>query len=112
VKTILGVASLLAIGIAAFTMWGSMHARRAAWSGSQIFIHGTPVCVMQRDGGIEAFVGECGSLSGDRGEEAELPGGMPPHRFGIPGYGLPPGHPPIDGGPGGNGGAGTRRIPI
>lgn len=110
-KEILAFVMLLAAGIGAFTMWGSMHAHRAAGSGSQIFIHGTPVCVTQRAGGIEAFVGECGSLSGGRGEDAELPGGVP-HRYGIPGHGLPPGHPPIDADPGGIGGDEVRRIPI
>ncbi|GAB4233719.1 MAG: hypothetical protein OHK0028_09610 [Deltaproteobacteria bacterium] len=110
-KTILAVALILATGLAAFAMWGAAHARRMAWSGSQIFIHGTPVCVMQRNGGIEAAVGECGSLPGAREEEPDPSGGMP-HRFGVPGSGLPPGHPPIGSDPGMMGGEGVRRIPI
>ncbi len=61
-------------------------------SSSQIYIHGTPVCVFQQGRDIVAKVGECGM------------GKFPPgtdtlERLPFHGYGggeLPPGHPPID----------------
>ncbi|GAB4364491.1 MAG: hypothetical protein Kow00128_06210 [Deltaproteobacteria bacterium] len=60
---------------------------------SQIYIHGTPVCVTQRPHGILAQVGECdpGRIS----PHGEYSGEVPVH--GHRGRDLPPGHPPIDG---------------
>jgi hypothetical protein len=64
-------------------------------SSSQIFIHGTPVCVTHRGGEIEAAVGECGVLSdnphgGSGGFHKSHPVPGDPH------VGLPPGHPPVE----------------
>ena len=61
-------------------------------SSSQIYIHGTPVCVTRVGEEIMARVGECGipRLPPDAG----TPGSPPYH--GPPGMRLPPGHPPID----------------
>jgi hypothetical protein len=50
VKTILATALILALGITGISLWGAVHARRMAVSSSQIFVHGTPVCVLQRGG--------------------------------------------------------------
>lgn len=63
-----------------------------ASSSSQIYIHGTPVCVTQEGKDIVAQVGECGVPR------------LPPYAdslerlpfHGRPGTQLPPGHPPID----------------
>lgn len=65
----------------------------ATQADSQIYIHGTPVCVTRHHHGIVARVGEC-DRGGDR-EEGEFTGKVPYH--GHPGRNLPPGHPPIDG---------------
>ncbi len=61
-------------------------------SSSQIYIHGTPVCVTQEGKDILARVGECGipGFSPD-GDSSEV---RPYH--GHPERSLPPGHPPID----------------
>ena len=61
-------------------------------SSSQIFIHGTPVCVTREGEEIVARVGECGITR--MPPDAETPGSAPYH--GHPGMRLPPGHPPID----------------
>lgn len=104
-KTILAIALILTTGLAALSIWESVHARRMGGPSSQIFIHGTPVCVTQRGGEIEAAVGECGLLPGTSGEEGDASGSSP-HRLGTPGFGLPPGHPPIGSDPDlGNGAA-------
>jgi hypothetical protein len=61
-------------------------------SSSQIYIHGTPVCVFQQGKDIMAKVGECGM-------EKSLPGAESLERLPFHGYRggeLPPGHPPID----------------
>jgi hypothetical protein len=61
-------------------------------SSSQIYIHGTPVCVFQQGKDIMAKVGECGMEKYSPGADSleELP--FHGHRGGE----LPPGHPPID----------------
>jgi hypothetical protein len=61
-------------------------------SSSQIYIHGTPVCVTQDGKDIVARIGECG-IPGvfPDGDSLEK---LPYH--GHPGRNLPPGHPPID----------------
>lgn len=96
------VASLVVIGFV------GMHAaapptRGANVATSQIYIHGTPVCVMKHGEAIVARVGECESLA-DPGRDGPFhgdPGGT---------RALPPGHPPIPDGtpPDGSG----RRVPI
>lgn len=60
---------------------------------SQIYIHGTPVCVSRQFHGIVAQVGECDE-AGIR-PHGEFSGEVPFQ--GRPGMHLPPGHPPIDG---------------
>lgn len=61
-------------------------------SASQIFIHGTPVCVFTKDGNILARVGQCPDASPN--EKGGPPERAPFHRH--PGMDLPPGHPPVD----------------
>ena len=63
-----------------------------ASSSSQIYIHGTPVCVTQQGQDIVAQVGECAMAQ--LPPDADVPEKVPFH--GHPGTGLPPGHPPID----------------
>jgi hypothetical protein len=61
-------------------------------SSSQIYIHGTPVCVFQQGKDIVAKVGECGM-------EKSRPGADSLERLPFHGHWgreLPPGHPPID----------------
>lgn len=98
-KTILVAALILALGITGFSLWGTVHARRMAVSSSQIFIDGTPVCVMQKGGDIIASVGKCDGRGGEATEDGfgsgdvfhgRRPGPLDPR------FGLPPGHPPID----------------
>ena len=98
-KTILATATILALGVTAILLWEAVHARRMAVSSSQIFVHGTPVCVVQRAGAIFASVGMCGaagsgSIEDDAGDGGDFHGETPS----APGqrFGLPPGHPPID----------------
>jgi hypothetical protein len=109
-KTILAIALIVTAVLAALSMWGSVHARRMGGSSSQIFIHGTPVCVTQRGGQIEAAIGECGTSPG--ASEGEEGGFHPrPNPFGNRNPDLPPGHPPVGGDPD-LGAGGARRIPI
>jgi hypothetical protein len=95
VRSLLAIALILAAGIASLWLWGAGHAHSMAGSSSQIFIHGTPVCVTQRGGEIQAAVGVCGNFSVHPHGEAEgyHGGNRVP---GNPHIGLPPGHPPID----------------
>jgi len=95
VKIFLAIALVLTAALAGLSLWGVGHARSVAVSSSQIFIHGTPVCVSQRGGEIQASVGECTVLFGGPREEREEAEGF---HNGDPHVGLPPGHPPI--GPG------------
>ena len=83
VKIILATALILALGITGISLWGAVHAQRMDVSSSQIFIHGTPVCVMQLAGEILASVGMCGTPGGESMEDGPRPD-------------LPPGHPPVD----------------
>lgn len=78
----------------------------ASVSESQIYIHGTPVCVFRQGESIVARVGEC---DGETAPPDEAPGDGTPD-LGGPGLTLPPGHPPVgpDMAPDGNG----RRIAI
>jgi hypothetical protein len=84
VKTILAAAMILVLGITGILLWEAAHARSMAVSSSQIFVHGTPVCVVQKGGEVIASVGMCGS-SGSESREDDFGNG-----------GLPPGHPPVD----------------
>lgn len=88
--------------------WGAYHpsAAPASASGSQIYIHGTPVCVFRQGDSIVASVGECEAGTGARDE---APGGPIPDE-GAPGLALPPGHPPV--GPDMLPDGGERRILI
>jgi hypothetical protein len=99
VKAILATALILALGITGISLWGAVHAQRMPVSSSQIFIHGTPVCVMQHAGEILASVGMCGASGGESREDdfgnggvfhGETPSPLDPR------LGLPPGHPPVD----------------
>jgi len=96
-KTILAAAMIVAVGITGISFWHAAHTRNIDFSSSQIFIHGTPVCVVQQAGEILASVGMCGTSGGAYREDGnggafhgETPSLQEPLR------GLPPGHPPVD----------------
>ncbi len=78
----------------------------ASASASQIYIHGTPVCVFRQGDAIAARVGECDQV-GEPPDEA--PGDGTPD-VGGPGQFLPPGHPPVS--PDMTPDENARRIPI
>jgi len=103
VKTILAAIMIIALGITGIFLWGAVHAMRMDVSSSQIFIHGTPVCVMQHAGEIIASVGRCSVSGGEPREDGFGNGGLfhggTPSPLG-PRPGLPPGHPPVDSTPG------------
>jgi hypothetical protein len=99
VKAILATALILALGITGISLWGAVHVRHMTVSSSQIYIDGTPVCVMRQGGEIIASVGMCGTPGGESGEDGlgnggGVHGGMHPPLG--PRLGLPPGHPPVD----------------
>ena len=98
-KTMIAAAMILALGVTGISLWEAVHARRMAVSSSQIFIHGTPVCVVQQAGEIIAAVGMCDtSGSGSREDgfgNGEVFHGETPSTL-DPRFGLPPGHPPVD----------------
>ncbi|MBI5575918.1 MAG: hypothetical protein HY896_06090 [Deltaproteobacteria bacterium] len=93
---------MIRIGMAvtlAILLLAGWHTYRAATVGdspfSQIYIHGTPVCIYEQGEEILARVGKCPDTPGESGE---APLGTPPfHR--SPRLELPPGHPPVDEGP-------------
>lgn len=93
-KRILLLACFVLVLAALLVQWrlGNRALATAAMSSSQIYIHGTPVCVMKHGEAIVARVGECGSLGGTD-EDGEFSGGSRFHE--SPGGGLPPGHPPV-----------------
>ncbi|MBP2677828.1 MAG: hypothetical protein H6Q82_893 [Deltaproteobacteria bacterium] len=98
-KTIFAAALIVAVGITGISLWHTARTRHIDSSSSQIFIHGTPVCVVQRAGEILASVGMCGTSGGAPREEGHGNGrvfrGEAPSRLeALPG--LPPGHPPVD----------------
>lgn len=109
-KTFLAIALVLSTCLAAFSLWGIVHARRMGVSSSQIILHGTPLCITQRGGEIEAAIGECGSSPGAPGEGDGGFHGMP-YPFEHPNAGLPPGHPPVGSDPD-PGDGDSRRTPI
>jgi hypothetical protein len=94
VRAILATALILALGITGISMWGAVHSHRMTVSSSQIYIDGTPVCVMRQGGEIIASVGICGTPGGESGEGGRGHGGT--HSPLEPRLGLPPGHPPVD----------------
>lgn len=107
-KTIVAFALVGLFMMVAVAQWRSFHpsAVSASASESQIFIHGTPVCVFRQGESIVATVGECGTSAAPRGEgHGDL---VPDSR--DPGLALPPGHPPV--GPDGFPGGGERRVLI
>ncbi len=76
-------------------------------STSQIYIHGTPVCVFESNGNIVAKVGPCEGVSGpDSGAPPKEEGPTPEN----PTLNLPPGHPPVT--PDMTGEGGPRRVQI
>ena len=97
-KRILAAALILALGVAGISLWGAVRAQRMAVSSSQIFVHGTPVCVMQQEGEIFASVGMCGTAGSESREDGfgngDLFHGRTPAPL-DPRFRLPPGHPPI-----------------
>ena len=102
-KAVLATALIIALGITGISLWGAVHAQRVGVTSSQIFIHGTPVCVMQHAGKILASVGMCGTSGGESREDGFGNGGVfhgetPSPR--EPRHDLPPGHPPVDSTPG------------
>jgi len=97
VKTILAAALILALGITGISLWGAVHAQRMAVSSSQIFIHGTPVCVIRQAEEIVALVGICGPSGGEsREEDLGSRGSFHGGESSDPMIGLPPGHPPVE----------------
>lgn len=98
-KTIIATAMIVAVGIAGISLWHAAHNQRIDFSSSQIFIHGTPVCVVQHAGEILASVGMCGTFGGDSREDGFGNGGgfhgKNPSLL-EPRPELPPGHPPLD----------------
>ncbi len=95
-RTVAAVGVALTLGVVAVFLWILGYGLGPAVSSSQIFIHGTPVCITQRGGEIRATVGACSALRHvePRGE------GSYRHHGGVPSPGdprlkLPPGHPPI-----------------
>ena len=98
-KAILGAALILALVVTGISLWGTVHATRMAVSTSQIFIDGTPVCVMQQGRDIIASVGTCDSPRGEAAEDGFENGDVSNGRTTSPlnpRFRLPPGHPPID----------------
>ena len=97
-KIILAAALILALGITGLFLSGAVHAQRMSFSSSQIYVDGTPVCVLRQGGDIIAAVGMCGTPGGESAEDGFGKGGVfnrgtPYHQ--KPHLGLPPGHPPI-----------------
>ena len=98
-KTILATALIVAFGITGISLLHAAHSQRIDFSSSQIYIHGTPVCVTRQGGEIIASVGMCGPYAGESREDdfgngggfhGEAPSALEPR------FGLPPGHPPVD----------------
>lgn len=107
-KTIVAFGLMALFLFVAAVEWGAYRpsAVPASASASQIYIHGTPVCVFRHGESIVARVGEC-----ETGAEPqdEAPGGQIPDDA-APGLALPPGHPPV--GPDMLPDGGERRILI
>lgn len=98
-KTVITAAVIVAVGVAGISLWHAAHNQRIDVSSSQIFIHGTPVCVVQHAGEILASVGMCGTHGGETREDGFGNGeGFHGKRPSLlePRPELPPGHPPLD----------------
>jgi len=98
-KTIIAAAMIVAVGVAGISLWHAAHNQRIDVSSSQIFIHGTPVCVFQHAGEIVASIGLCGTPGGESREGGTGKGGGVHGGTSTPlnpRLGLPPGHPPVD----------------
>jgi len=108
VKTIVAFGLVALFLVVVVVEWGAYHpsAVPASASASQIYIHGTPVCVFRQGESIVARVGECEAGAEPRDEAPG--GGMPGD--GSPGLALPPGHPPV--GPDMSPDEGGRRVLI
>lgn len=107
-KTIVAVVLTVLFLFVVFIQWRAHRSSMipASASSSQIYIHGTPVCVFRQGESIVARVGECEAGTEPRDEAPG--GGMPDD--GAPGLGLPPGHPPV--GPDMTPDEGGRRVLI
>jgi len=97
-KTVLATAMIIALGITGVSLWHAAHPRSVAYSSSQIYIHGTPVCLMRHGEEILASVGTCDAYGGqpsgrDSGNAGGSFGGSPRYRESP--SALPPGHPPV-----------------
>jgi hypothetical protein len=93
VKKIVLLGLATAFLVVAFARWHVHHSvALVSTSFSQIFIHGTPVCVFTLGGNVVAQVGQCPDTPG---AEYKGPGEDAPFH-GRPGMDLPPGHPPVD----------------
>lgn len=92
-KTIVAIGLVALVMLVVVAQWKAFHppAVAASASESQIYIHGTPVCVFRHGESIVATVGECGTFAAPRGEGQE---DRAPDSGG-PGLALPPGHPPV-----------------
>jgi hypothetical protein len=89
------LSSVVFIMAAVLVLW-RVHGAATVRSGpatSQIYVHGTPVCIMQDGDRIMAMIGECDASEAPQGLHPDLPGRRPFH--GTPGLALPPGHPPV-----------------
>jgi hypothetical protein len=111
-KTILATAMIVAFGITGISLWHAAHTRSTDFSSSQIYIHGTPVCVVRHDGEIVAAVGRCDAYGNQSWERGFGTGrgslGESPYHREEPSV-LPPGHPPVDSPPAWDQ---VRKIPI
>lgn len=97
-KTILAAALILALGITGLFLLGAVHGQRMSVSTSQIYVDGTPVCVLRHGRDIVASVGMCDATAGESADDGFGKGGA--FNRGTPYHpkrhlGLPPGHPPI-----------------
>ncbi len=91
-KTIVAIGLMALFLVLVVVQWRAYRSSvvPASASASQIYIHGTPVCVFRQGDSIVATVGECESAA----PRDEAPGEGAPD-FGGPGPTLPPGHPPV-----------------
>jgi len=69
VKTILAAALILALGITGLFLLGAVHGQRMSVSSSQIYVDGTPVCVLRHGRDIIASVGMCDTPGGESADD-------------------------------------------
>ncbi len=89
-KTIVAIGLMTLFLVLVVVQWRAYRSSVVPASASQIYIHGTPVCVFRQGDSILATVGECESAA----PRDEAPGEGTPD-FGGPDLTLPPGHPPV-----------------